>query len=254
MYKQLYEPLPNIPLYLRHIGIENQVPVTVDGLNALITAHILKVPFEALDAFPGNSVPPLGITVNYTRVVNGFRGGYCFQLNGLFCSLLNGLGFDAYSVTMKVLIKDMNVPRLHRGTVAVIDGEKYYCDVGFGGPGPDFALNIAPGTHCRGFHVEENNGEIIIWRDDNVTNPLFSFRDYAATAEEFQPENFYCSKSPSSRFAQEIVVNQRTKTGHRSINGNLLRICEKGEMVERAFETHELSAILWEYFHIRFNQ
>ena len=63
-------------------------------LSALQEAHLSSVPYENLDILAGihNSLAPASL---YERIVANRRGGYCFELNGLFAWLLEKLGFPA---------------------------------------------------------------------------------------------------------------------------------------------------------------
>lgn len=249
MYEELYERIPDAAAYLRRLGL-SCVPLSREGLDLLVAAHQCRIPFEALDAFPGARVPPLGIEENFRRIVLGKRGGYCFQLNGLFCALLTELGFDAYSVAVKILRMGPHNPRLHRGVVVRLNGQKFYCDVGFGGPGPERAVLLEAGARTDNFSVALRNGDTEIWRDEDRENPLFSFIDHPADPVEFLPPNFYCARAPQSRFAQIVVVNQRRENGQRSITGNVLHIREGDSVEETIIRDEELSDVLREYFDI----
>ncbi|XP_077560751.1 arylamine N-acetyltransferase-like [Haemaphysalis longicornis] len=61
-------------------------------LNALITAHVERVPFENLDQLLVRDVD-LDADVVFSKVVEHGRGGFCFELNSLFGRLLLALGY-----------------------------------------------------------------------------------------------------------------------------------------------------------------
>ncbi|MBR5065483.1 MAG: arylamine N-acetyltransferase, partial [Oscillospiraceae bacterium] len=55
------------------------------------------------------------------------RGGYCFELNSLFCAFLRAVGFEAYVVTVRIVAgRDFVTPPAHCAVICVIDGEKYF--------------------------------------------------------------------------------------------------------------------------------
>jgi N-hydroxyarylamine O-acetyltransferase len=83
----------DVDRYLERIGYEGDPAADERTLAALQRAHALRVPFDALDCYLGNPV-----TVEpddaYRKVVDRLRGGYCYELNGLFGAILAELGFD----------------------------------------------------------------------------------------------------------------------------------------------------------------
>ncbi|MBR4956609.1 MAG: arylamine N-acetyltransferase, partial [Lentisphaeria bacterium] len=85
----------DVDAYLKRIGYTGDKRPTITNLYALQKAHLTHVPYENLDLLyhhPGT----LAIEDVYKKVVKNKRGGYCFELNGLFAELLRELG---YSVT-----------------------------------------------------------------------------------------------------------------------------------------------------------
>ena len=141
------QPIPDIAAYLKRIGLSEAPPRLLDGLNALIWAHQTHVPFEDLNTSWLRLPVSLEIPALYDKVVLRRRGGYCYELNALFTRLLLDLGFDARSVFCRVVRgRDFLPPCAHRAVVVALEGRLYFCDVGFGGPMPAGALQIADGA------------------------------------------------------------------------------------------------------------
>ena len=78
--------------YLARIGIAQPVSLDLVGLSRLHRAHLLAFTWEALDAFMGwrSSVAPAAA---FAKLVEGRRGGWCYEMNGLFGAALSALGF-----------------------------------------------------------------------------------------------------------------------------------------------------------------
>ena len=78
--------------YLARIGIAQPVSLDLDGLSRLHRAHLMAFTWEALDAFMGwpSSVAPAAA---FAKLVEGRRGGWCYEMNGLFGAALSALGF-----------------------------------------------------------------------------------------------------------------------------------------------------------------
>jgi N-hydroxyarylamine O-acetyltransferase len=185
MYEEMAAPLSDamVDAYLKRLGLtrdalafERQSPLRV--LDTLIWAHQCAIPFETLDIAAGGSRGGGGGSGNggtdillttaalFDKLVTRRRGGYCFELNGLFQRLLEALGFDVCAHLARAVInRDYLPPRLHRVMTVCLGGggggsergrgsseggenpTTYLCDVGFGGPMPGSALPLLEGEH-----------------------------------------------------------------------------------------------------------
>ncbi len=93
--------------YLARIGLDPNTVTRPDleTLARLQRAHATTVPFENLDIV-GRCVEASRIVLSvprlYEKVVERRRGGYCFELNGLFHWLLDDLGYDVDRIAAMV--------------------------------------------------------------------------------------------------------------------------------------------------------
>ena len=78
---------PEAAAYLARIGAAAPDEPTLAALAALHRAHLLAVPFENLDIALGRPIR-LDRPALLAKVVDARRGGYCYELNGLFALLL----------------------------------------------------------------------------------------------------------------------------------------------------------------------
>lgn len=78
--------------YLERIGYAGPTGPTLATLRALHRVHLLAVPFENLDIGLGRPIV-LDETAVFAKIVGRRRGGFCYELNGLFAALLRALGF-----------------------------------------------------------------------------------------------------------------------------------------------------------------
>jgi N-hydroxyarylamine O-acetyltransferase len=85
----------NVQRYLRRIQYDGSLDPTAQTLRALHRRHLLAIPFENLDIHLGEPIL-LDEARIYAKIIEGRRGGYCYELNGIFAWLLQQLG---YSVT-----------------------------------------------------------------------------------------------------------------------------------------------------------
>eukprot|EP01132_Coremiostelium_polycephalum_P008145 gene8145-10015_t len=78
--------------YLTRIGVERPASLDVASLSKLHRAHLMAFTWEALDAFMG--WPSLIVpAAAFAKMVEGKRGGWCYEMNGLFGAALAALGF-----------------------------------------------------------------------------------------------------------------------------------------------------------------
>src|SRR5215211_6629735 len=83
----------DIHAYLNRIGYRGTLEPSAATLHALQRAHLLAVPFENLEIHLGRPIV-LDQTALFDKIVRRRRGGFCYELNGLFAVLLRELGFE----------------------------------------------------------------------------------------------------------------------------------------------------------------
>ncbi len=116
--------------YLTRIGLVARPSVDLVGLTKLQRAHLATVPFENLDVVAGIEVRT-DTEWSIDKIVNGGRGGWCFELNGAFSALLSALGFTVLQLGAAVLFDGPNKIVDHL-TLEVSLDRAYLVDVGFG--------------------------------------------------------------------------------------------------------------------------
>jgi N-hydroxyarylamine O-acetyltransferase len=103
-------------------------------LAALQLAHMVHVPFENLHVYHRRR-PRTDAEWSVHKIVDERRGGWCFEVNGAFATLLRAVGFRAHHVSCQVWeagIADWGPPFDHLATVVEVDGARWFVDVGFG--------------------------------------------------------------------------------------------------------------------------
>lgn len=119
----------NIDAYLARIGLEGSVTLSVEGLERLQRAHLTAVPFENLDVFHRRGVETTP-EWSVPKIVDRGRGGWCYEVNGAFATLLENLGFAVRWLGAVVLPATGPVPD-HLALEVILD-RPYLVDVGFG--------------------------------------------------------------------------------------------------------------------------
>src|SRR5581483_8171450 len=119
--------------YLERIAAERPAEPTLDALADLALAHLYTVPFENLDIAAGR---PLSVDAGaiYDKIVRRRRGGFCYELNGLFSCLLRALGYDVTLLAAQVPEPPDGTPRPDRAHLVLLVRleDPWLVDVGWG--------------------------------------------------------------------------------------------------------------------------
>jgi len=83
----------DITAYLQRINYRGSLAPSAQTLRELQLAHLFAVPFENLSI---HSAEPIVLNDDalFEKIVLRRRGGFCYELNGLFAALLRQLGFE----------------------------------------------------------------------------------------------------------------------------------------------------------------
>ena len=81
--------------YMERIHFHGEADLTKETLDKLIYAHQTAIPFENLDVYEYHKSISLKPEDLFQKMVTDRRGGYCFEMNGLFGYMLQSMGFDA---------------------------------------------------------------------------------------------------------------------------------------------------------------
>ena len=123
----------DVDRYLGRIGYEGSRAPSATTLAAL-HRDLLAVPFDALDPYLGRAVS-VGAEAAYAKVVEHRRGGFCFELNGLFAWALAESGFDVSLHGARPQFgPDFLAPPLAHLVLLVEAEGRWITDVGFGFP------------------------------------------------------------------------------------------------------------------------
>ena len=97
--------------YLRRIGIkETTFLVNAESLKFLQKQHLLHIPFENLDIHWKRPIL-LDTGKFYEKIIEEKRGGFCYELNGLFYELLTEIGFQCKIISARVFQRMENLVR-----------------------------------------------------------------------------------------------------------------------------------------------
>ncbi len=121
--------------YLNRVNFKGDVEASGSALEALHHAHLYAIPFENFDVLLGRGID-LDPKALFHKLVIKRRGGYCFELNGLFLEALKAFGFDARALLGRVHVTGTPTGRGHQIELVRIGSREWILDVGFGGDTP----------------------------------------------------------------------------------------------------------------------
>lgn len=198
---------------LRRIGLDSAPPADGAGLATVHRAYVSSVPFEALAVQLGESAP-LDPDALVERVLNGGRGGYCFEANTVLLELLTALGFEVERRLGLVGARDAYAAgeaTNHLALVALLpDGDRYICEGGWG-EGPLEPLLLAEGPVTSGaftFAIERDGDGWWVGQHEHGSSPGYRFGDVAVPLEDFEPHHQRLSGAEDSPFRRTLLVQQ----------------------------------------------
>ena len=235
--------------YLDRVGLSGPLGVNLDTLRRLHVAHREAFLFENVSIQTGGAISVKLEDIERKFLDEG-RGGYCFEHNTLFASVLREVGFEPTAFLGRVR---RGPPerwcRTHMVLRVPIDGDPWLADVGFGGVGLLEPMPLRDGTRSQQVGLTSRCGaRVSLWvfscspdvwspaskvstgsdpdpsrsdsgsRTPSASADLYEFSDDAQTAGDVEVANHYTSTHPESMFRRSLTI-QRTTRAERTICG-----------------------------------
>ncbi len=199
--------------YFARIGYAGPLEATLDVLHGLHFAHATGIPFENLDILLGR---PISLELHdlEAKLVQGRRGGYCFEQNTLFAAVLEQAGFQVTRLAARVRMGATTIcPRLHMMLSVELAGSPWLADVGFGGAGPLYPMPLLPSEPAAPplwSHRIRAEGNVLVlqtlladgWLD------LYAFTLEVQYPVDYAVANHYTSTHSHSPFVTSLVVQR----------------------------------------------
>ncbi|HLL32872.1 MAG TPA: arylamine N-acetyltransferase [Streptomyces sp.] len=247
-----------VDAYLRRLGAARPARPTLDVLRELHLRHLRAVPFENLSIHLGEEIA-LDERRLLDKVVGARRGGFCYELNGLFGALLDALGFEVTLLAGRVYGEEgrLGVPYDHLALrVRTADAGEWLADVGFGAHShfplawEDRREQADPGGSFRiaeaGPDAAGEVGDLDVLKDGEREYRLETRPRLLA---DFVTGAWWHSTSPESPFTRKLVCSRVTGDGGRiTLGGRKLKVtAPDGTQEEREYGEGEDEAVLAVY-------
>ncbi|OJH35195.1 hypothetical protein BON30_39760 [Cystobacter ferrugineus] len=226
-------------------------------LRALHRRHIETIPFENLDIHSRRPIV-LDEAAFFEKIIRRRRGGFCYELNGLFAALLRALGFQVSYLSGRVSsdgARDTG-PEFDHLLLEVTWQGSWLVDVGFGDAFAE-PLPLAPGrwvSQEKMFHLEQRGeDDWALWQEQSTGRwrLLYGFSRVPRRLEEFSEMCLYHQTSPDSVFHKNRLCTRKTDTGRVTLSGTKLIITQQGQRLVRTLAVAEdVERALLEYFGI----
>jgi N-hydroxyarylamine O-acetyltransferase len=243
--------------YLTRIGYTGKIEPTLEALQQLQKSHLLSVPFENLDIHYGIPIQ-LDIERIFNKIVRNKRGGFCYELNGLFFELLTVIGFETKRVSARVYDgkKGYGQEYDHLALVVNLNGKEYLTDVGFG----EFTfrplqlqLNKTQNDERGHFIIAEFGQEYLSVSkvDNGETRPEYTFKNLHRDFHEFNRMCHYHQTNQASHFTRNKLITIPTEHGRITLTSDKLKKSAHNSIEETVLEDEaEFRENLRTYFKI----
>lgn len=243
--------------YLSRLGIDEKEKPSVAFLSKLQLAHLYSIPFEDLD-IPDRARIILDAERIYKKIITTKRGGFCYELNGLFHWLLTQLEFNVDMLSARVYNEQKKElgPEFDHMTLLVHLEKDYLVDVGFG---DSFRYPIEmPDGECKDvsglykvYNIDSNNFELLRFEEDEW-KLQYSFTTIPRKLSDYNEMCKFQQESPTSHFRTRMKCTKATPTGRITLSDNSLTITENGNKQKIKISGREdFDKFLYEYFQIR---
>ncbi len=202
--------------YLARIGYRGPTDVSLATLKALQSAHLDAIPFEALDPYLRRPVK-LDLASIQAKLVDGNRGGYCYEHNLLLRAALQAIGFQVTGLGGRV--RWMSPPDSPLGPkthmllkVDLADGA-FLVDAGFGACLLDAPLQlkteVAQTTALGVYRLRDSDG--LLWLDakrQDGWRTMYAFDLHPQLQSDYELGNWFTSTNPTIPLTTRLIMER----------------------------------------------
>jgi N-hydroxyarylamine O-acetyltransferase len=244
----------DVAAYLVRIGATRAPRPSAEALAALQVAHLMAVPFETLDIGLRRpiSLAPQDI---FEKIVAQRRGGFCYELNGLFAQLLGALGYRVTMLSARTVDEDgAQGPEFDHLVLRVDLDEPSLVDVGFGDTFREPLRLIADEEQADSLgrvHRLDVEGDdwILLERRgaDGPWLPQYRFTLEPRTFDEFEPMCRW-QQTEARYFTEHRLCSVGTPDGRITLYDDRLIVHAGGTRTETQVEESDIGALLRDRF------
>ncbi|MEM6642236.1 MAG: arylamine N-acetyltransferase [Bacteroidota bacterium] len=250
----------DVATYLKRLNLSGEAP-SLSFLRKLHRAHLLIVPFENLDIHYRQKIV-LDYELIFKKIIVGRRGGYCYELNGLFYHLLYHLGFDVKVISAQVFKEEEDAFGKAFGHMALLiklEENSYLADVGFGEcivfPKMMKSMEVQM-DHVNYWRLEEDADHHLVLKssaDAIHFKTQYRFSTQPKELIQFMEMNEYYQTNVSSSFTQGKLITRLTESGRITLTDRKFSELKLGKKLETEIQSEdEFLAVLQQHFGISY--
>jgi N-hydroxyarylamine O-acetyltransferase len=246
--------------YLERIGYSGPTRPSLNVLRRLHRRHLLSIPFENLDIHLHRPII-LTDAAFYNKIITSKRGGFCYELNGLFALLLKRLGFKVSMLSARVARRDGGFTAdFDHMTLLVQLEDLWLADVGFGDSFTEpkrLDISSRQPDHGRDYRLTRKGGWTLLSRRSERNRrwePQYKLGLRPRKLSEFAPRCVWQQTSPRSHFRKGRVCTRLTSNGRLTLTDTTFIVTRGNRKVERQLKSpEEFTALLDQHFGIDLN-
>lgn len=231
----------DVKAYFDRINYMGSTDPILETLCALQQAHMLAVPFENLD-IPLKRPIVLDEELLFDKIVNRRRGGFCYELNGLFSALLREMGFNVQRLSARVANAEGRLGmEFGHMTLLVQYEERLLADVGFGESFIEPLRLDERGEQVQKpgrYRIVDDHEHLTYLRREKtgwIAQYIFTLTPYSLA--DFQGACYWTQTSPLSSFTQRRICSLATPDGRITLSDTRWIITSNGCRQEREVES-----------------
>lgn len=235
----------DISAYLSRIGYAGDTTPAFETLTRLHRTHLHAIPYENLDIHLGRALS-LDEAAIFDKMVTRRRGGWCYEMNGLFAWALEALGFQVTRLASAVGREGNGDAAERNHLILKVELDRpYLVDVGFGN-GLLEPVPLETGTYRQRFlsYGLSHNGTRWYFQNQMYGGAGFDFTLEPRRMADFSEKCHQLQTSPDSGFVRTTVCHRFTPEGYLSFRGAVLQTITEAGVHEQIVESRE------EYNHI----
>lgn len=240
--------------YFSRIGFAGKATPDIATVRAMMRCQLFSVPFENLDVRAGKIVSLVPEEI-VEKILKRGRGGYCYEVNGLFAMALESLGIPYRFVAARPMFYPVRRPKTHMALVVTLDGLDWLCDLGFGSSGIREPLRLDRlDTEVRQdfdlFRLSQSKDGVYLLQalSDGEWKNQYEFNLCPQEWIDFVPANYLNSTHPDAVFVQKLLVALHTPKGRKILFGDALQTIEEGVATKTLLEQETIAGVLGREF------
>ena len=240
--------------YFNRIGYQGDAKADIATVTNMMRCQLFTVPFENLDVQAGKVVSLVPEEI-VEKILQRNRGGYCFELDGIFAMALQALGIPYRFVAARPMLYPEKRPKTHMAIVVKVNGEEWLCDLGFGSYGMRAPMRL----NRLDVEVNQDNDSFMLGKTsdgefvlkalvEGVWANQFAFDLSPQDWVDFVPANYFSCTHPEAIFVRKLIIVLHNPAGRKIFSGHTLKVVSNGNTEVQTVAPESIDSILSGHF------